>query len=149
MEDRKILTQVYEILKLLSDDEFNKIPIEIIKMIEENKDNNYIWKYNDTIPLKNQNIDRGTVAVLSYININYLLDTEQRKNIEDIILYNEKKAESLKREKYDPNQMFNKYKLNNSNAEININADLAITKTKKDNIIIKILNKIKRFLQKT
>ncbi len=149
MEDRKILTQVYEILKFLSEDEFNKIPIEIIKMIEENKDNNYIWKYNDKIPLKNQNIDRGTVAVLSYININYLLDTEQRKNIEDIILYNEKKAESLKREKYDPNKMFNKYKLNNSNAEININADLAITKTKKDNIIIKIVNKIKRFLQKT
>jgi len=147
MEDRKILTQVYEILKFLSEDEFNKIPIEIIKIIEENKDNNYIWKYNDTIPLKNQNIDRGTVAVLSYININYLLDTEQRKNIEDIILYNEKKAESLKREKYDPNKMFNKYKLNNSNIEINKDENLALTKTKKDNIIIKIVNKIKFFLQ--
>ena len=147
MEDRKILTQVYEILKFLSEDEFNKIPIEIIKMIEENKDNNYIWKYNDTIPLKNQNIDRGTVAVLAYININYLLDPEQRKSVEDIILYNEKKAESLKREKYDPNKMFNKYKLNNSNIEINKDENLALTKTKKDNIIIKIMNKIKFFLQ--
>lgn len=81
----KSFVEVDEILKYLSQDDFNKIPEDVIKIIRENKDKNYIWKYDKTKKLKDQNIDDVTVAILSYINIEYLLNDSQKKFILNVI----------------------------------------------------------------
>lgn len=79
MEYEKCLVQVYEILNHLVEEELLKIPEKVIKKIEEKKDKNYIWLYDETKDLTNQEVDRKTIAILSYINIEYLLNKEEKE----------------------------------------------------------------------
>lgn len=91
MEYEKCLVQVYEILNRLEDEDLEKIPIRVIKNIEDKMDRSYIWKYDDTKTLEEQAIDRKTVALLSYINMEYLLNEEERETLKEIHIANEAK----------------------------------------------------------
>lgn len=91
MEYEKCLVQVYEILNHLDDEEIIKIPESVIKNIEEKKDKNYTWIYDETKSLVEQDLDRKTVAILSYINIEYLLNEEEKEMLEEIHEANEEK----------------------------------------------------------
>lgn len=145
MEDKKVLTEVYEILKHLSDEDFKKIPDDVISLIKENKDNGYIWKYDENVDLEEQKINRNTAIILSFINTEYLLNQKQKKLMEEIHLYNEQKLEDEKRKKYNLNDIFMKEKSN----IVNINQNVTdIIEVKKESLFIKILNKIKKFLIK-
>ena len=44
----KSLVEVQEILNYLPDEDYEKIPDEIINLINENKDPNYIWNYDES-----------------------------------------------------------------------------------------------------
>lgn len=91
MEYEKCLVQVYEILNHLEDEEIAKIPEEMIKRIEEKKDKNYKWEYDESKPLTEQVIDRKTIALLSYINLEYLLDIEEKEIIKEMHEQNEER----------------------------------------------------------
>ena len=65
----KSLTEVYEVLKHLSQIEYNKIPKDAIDVIVQNKDNNYKWTYNESKSLSEQGLSREAVAILSFINL--------------------------------------------------------------------------------
>ncbi len=91
MEYEKCLVQVYEILNHLEDEEIEKIPERIIKNIEEKMDKSYIWQYDETKSLEQQEIDRKATAILSYINMEYLLNDEERDVIEQLHKVNEEK----------------------------------------------------------
>lgn len=135
MEDKKVLTEVYEILKHLSSESFNKIPSNVINLIKENKDENYIFKYDVSKSLQEQNISRDAVAVLSYINMEYLLNDRQRKFIENLHKQNEDDLEQQKREKYNSNTLF-------SNQNKSINKDTALVEYTKEKWYKKFINKI-------
>lgn len=89
-EYKKRLVEVDEILKHLSQKDYNKIPEEIKEAIVENKDKTYKWKYDNTKKLKEQDVPDDTIAILSYINMEYLLNKEQKKFVEKIHELNEK-----------------------------------------------------------
>ena len=91
MEYEKCLVQVYEILNHLDEEELYKIPEIVIKKIEDKKDKNYIWIYDETKDLKNQEIDRKTIAILSYINLEYLLNEEEKDILIKMHEFNEEK----------------------------------------------------------
>lgn len=91
MEYEKCLVQVYEILNHLDDEEITKIPERVIKNIEEKKDKKFIWTYDETKSLLEQEIDRKTVAILSYINIEYLLNEEEKETLNELHESNEEK----------------------------------------------------------
>lgn len=129
MEDKKVLTEVYEILKHLSNENYTKIPNNVINLIKENKDENYIWRYDIAKSLTEQNISRDAVAVLSYINMEYLLNDRQRGFIENLHKQNEEDLEQQKREKYNSDTLF-KVKKNNVNTT-NENTSLVIAKKEK------------------
>lgn len=135
MEDKKVLTEVYEILKHLSSESFNKIPSNVINLIKENKDENYIFKYDVSKSLQEQNISRDAVAVLSYINMEYLLNDRQRKFIENLHKQNEDDLEPQKREKYNSDTLF-------SNQNKSINKDTALVEYTKEKWYKKFINKI-------
>ena len=84
MENEKCLVQLNETLKYLKEEDLNKIPLEIRKAINEEKDKQYKWDYDESKSLQEQNIDRKTIAMLSYLNMKYLLDEEQRKMMKEI-----------------------------------------------------------------
>lgn len=134
------LVEIDEILSYLNEDELEKIPEEVRNYIKENKSTDYIWEYNEDKPLEEQNISRETLALLSYLNMKYLLNEQQRKVMEQIHKYNESKIESEKAAKYQTEDLFKKtnYEIQEDNTEMVVY---------KENILKKILNKIKSFFK--
>lgn len=98
MEYEKCLVQLDEILKYLSDENLQKIPNEIKESIKSEKDKNYLWKYDESKALNEQNLDRKTIVILSYLNMEYLLNTKQKEFIKRIHDFNEEKLEKEKQE---------------------------------------------------
>ena len=86
----KTLVEVDEILKQMNQRDLQKIPKDVLVAIEENKDKNYSWQYDLAKPLQDQNITRDTVAMLSYLNIQYLLNEKQKKFMMKIHKLNQK-----------------------------------------------------------
>jgi len=139
MEDTKCLAELDEILNYLSKEELEKIPQEVREAIAENKDKKYIWKYDESKELKNQNLNRKTIAMLSYINMKYLLNEEQKKIMQEIHRNNERKLEEEKSLKYKSDNLFEK---NNKFEEI------ALTKINQEKWYKKIMLYIKNIFNK-
>ena len=59
----KACTETLKIIDLLSVEDFKKIPDNVIKLLEENKDKSYIFEYDYTKNLTNQNIENLTKAI--------------------------------------------------------------------------------------
>ena len=138
----KRLVEVDEVLKYLKVDELKKIPEEIRQMIKANKDKDYVWKYDETKKLKNQNLSRDTFAFLSYLNMEYLLNEEQKKLMNQIHMENERKEEEIKSEKYKTEDLFKK---NTNKIETKTyQNDLEIVEYK-ETIFRRVINKIKKF----
>ena len=91
VEYKKRLVEVDEILSYLPDDCAVKIPKDVIKVIKEEKDKEYKWSYDENKNLEEQNISRDTMALLSYINLKYLLSEEQKEVMIKIHYLNEQK----------------------------------------------------------
>ena len=105
---KKRFVEVDEIIKYLPKKEFSKIPSNLIDLIEKNKDSKYIWKYDNNKKLEEQNIHKDTIAILSYINMKYILEDNQKMLMKNLHNYNEMKSEKLKREKFNPKTIFKK-----------------------------------------
>lgn len=138
----KRLVEVDEVLKYLKVDELKKIPEEIRQMIKVNKDKDYVWEYDENKKLKNQNLSRDTFAFLSYLNMEYLLNEEQKKLMNQIHMENERKEEEIKSEKYKTDDLFKK---NTNKIETkSYQNDLEIVEYK-ETIFRRVINKIKKF----
>lgn len=106
MEDTKCLVELDEVLKFLNDDDLIKIPEDIRNAINKEKDKQYIWHYDKTKNLSEQNINRKTVAMLSYLNMEYLLNKEQKELMKKLHEFNEQKTKKEKTVKYNSNDIF-------------------------------------------
>lgn len=110
----KRLVEVETILKKLDKNYINKIPTEIWDFIEKNKDDQYTFFYDDNIELLNQNLNIDTIAILSYINMQYLLDEKSKKEVEEILIKDGAFLEQQKMKKYNPENIFkNKENIDN------------------------------------
>lgn len=105
-ELNKRLVEVETILKKLDENYINKIPTEIWDFIEKNKDDQYTFFYDDNIELLNQNLNIDTIAILSYINMQYLLDEKSKKEVEEILIKDGAFLEQQKVKKYNPENIF-------------------------------------------
>jgi len=93
--DRKIenihqrLAEVNEILKYLSPNLKNKIPKAVFYSIKDNMDKSYKFEIDKTKKIYEQDINRDTIAILSYINLTYLVNDEQREYLNIMYKMNE------------------------------------------------------------
>ncbi len=143
----KRLVEVDEILNYLSEDDLQKIPEDIRNAIKEKKDKEYAWKYDETKPLKEQNLSRDTIVILSYLNIEFLLNEEQKELMHQIHALNEKKAEEKKKEMYSADNLFkNKKQENVQNEQPEENS---LIESKKENIFVRIISRIKNLFLRT
>ena len=106
---KKRFVEVDEIIKYLPKKDLIKIPNDLIDLIRENKDSKYIWKYDSNKKLEEQNIHKDTIAILSYINMKYILEDNQKMLMKNLHDCNEMKSEKLKREKFNPETVFKKH----------------------------------------
>ena len=138
MEYKKCLVELDEILKYLSQEDLAKIPEEIRKAIKEKKDMQYNWEYDESKELKDQNINRKTIAMLSYLNMEYLLNKEQKRFLEELHMANENKNEKEKVKKYGINNIFNN----------NVKEETALQEVKEKKWYEKLLSFLKKIIRK-
>ena len=137
---KEAFAEVLEILKNSDENIINKIPKNFINFLDENKDKNYIVK----IDFSNENWEdytkQETQAILALIYRDYIVSPEQRERLlaeenEELI-----KAEKQLREKYNPDNIFEKHNKPQEEHQNNV----SITEYK-DPIFKRIINIIKRF----
>ena len=136
----KRLVEVDEILDLLPQDDLSKIPEDIREMIKDNKNKEYEWKFDKEKELKDQELNRDTIVILSYLNMKYLLNKEQKELMGKIYKLNEVKAEKIKEEKYKADDLF---KDNNIETD-NQNTQMILYK---ENIFMKLFKRIKNLFK--
>lgn len=89
---RKRLVEVDEVLKHMSKIDFEKIPENIRNIIKKIKDPDYIWVYDCNKGLCEQGLSRDTIIILSYLNMEYMLDDNQKQLMKEIHEFNEMKS---------------------------------------------------------
>ena len=102
-------SEVYGILKALGDKYINKLPKTVLKVITESKEENYNPEYSMSIPLKEQKINRKSLAMIALLHYNYWCETEEdRVKLKNILETNEEKHQKEMQEKYSNDKIFNK-----------------------------------------
>ncbi|MBR0491937.1 MAG: hypothetical protein IJJ82_07860 [Clostridia bacterium] len=143
----KRLVEVEAVLERLEDKYKKKIPLEIWEYIKKNKDTTYDFYFDDNKPLENQKLNIDTIAMLTYINMEYLLDEEQKKEMLRLLREDEAFAEEKKKEQYKTEDLFRNRKDNQRAIDGNTNNEKAMTKYK-ESFFKKIINKIKKLFSR-
>lgn len=105
---QKALTEVYEILRYLEEDSYRKIPKDIIKAIEENRDLEYNYFIDESLSFFEQEMLPETKAILFHFYRDYLTTPAKRKKIMDYQNRELQLWEETKRQRYNPNHIFYK-----------------------------------------
>ena len=136
--------EVSTILSFLDIEEYNKIPKDVIEVIERNKNTEYIFEINENIELKEQNLLKETKAILFNIFRDYLASSEQREKIIKFQKAERQKLNEIKQKNYNYNNIFNNNNQhNNNNNEIKITENTALCEIK-ENFITKIIKFFKK-----
>ena len=98
---RNAYTEVYTILQDLDEEEYKKIPPEVIKAIEKNRNLEYNIELDEDLELKEQSLLPQTKAILFNLFRDYLATPEQKEKI--IKMQNEERAKIELKKK----QMYN------------------------------------------
>lgn len=147
LSTRQAYSEVEVFLSLLEDEQINKVPKQLIKLFQEEKDYNYKKIIDPSKPIKDQDLKEETLAIISLLNLEYWCDDEQEKERLRKTYYNNQKAyEEVFQITFDPDKIFKKdYKTNemqdNDNTE-NIGTNLITFQ--RETIVRKIIRIIKR-----
>ena len=142
MNNRKnAYTEVYTILQELNEEEYNKIPPEVVEAIKVNRNEEYKYELDDELELKEQSMLPETKAILFNLFRDYLATPEQKAKI--IRMQNEErqKNELKKQQRYNTDVFSNKQKENIAKQ----NNEVTQIVKYKENLFKRILDKIKRF----
>ena len=138
---KEAFSEVYDIIYNFEIN--NKIPKSFIELIDNNRDKQYKVNIDYTKSINDQELQKGTRVILALIYRDYLCSQEERENLikqdKEIL----EKIEEEKREKYNYDNIFKNKETPEIKKEI-----VAIVEYKQSNFILKILNKIKKFLNK-
>ena len=106
---KEMYSEVYGILKALGNKYIDKLPKTVLKVITECKEENYNPEYSMSIPLKEQDINRKSLAMITLFHYNYWCETEEeRKKFKNMLETNEEKHQKEMQEKYSNDKIFNK-----------------------------------------
>ena len=106
---KEMYSEVYGILKALGNKYIDKLPKTVLKVITECKEENYNPEYSMSVPLKEQDINRKSLAMIALFHYNYWCETEdERKKFKNMLETNEEKHQKEMKEKYSNDKIFNK-----------------------------------------
>ena len=110
-------TEVYEILEQLDEEEYNKIPSNVITAIRENRNTEYEFELDDESELKEQELLPETKAILFNIFRDYLSTPEQKEKIIKMQAEERLKNEQKKANQYNSDLFANKQKVQSGEIE--------------------------------
>ena len=147
---KNAFTEVYTILNYIEDVDYEKIPPEVLEVIEENKNQDYEYEMNEEVDIFSQPMLPETKAILFNFFRDYWATPEQTEKIKRMQKEEMQKIEEKKKQQYGDYNVFknNASNENESNNNSNItnatNAEnTSLIEVKKDSVITKIINKIK------
>ena len=98
--------EINEILKYLPKEEVEKIPSKLREFFKEVSSKDYVTNINPNMPLDKQQIKEKTKDIIALIYRNYWCSEEERKELDQKLIENDKKFEEELREKYNPDNIF-------------------------------------------
>ena len=139
--------EAYTILQELNEEEYSKIPPEVIQALKENRNEEYNYELDEDQELKYQPMLPETKAILFNIFRDYLSTPEQKEKIKKMQSEERAKLEIKKKEQYNTENMF---KLNTlkETQEGTVKETEALVKVKKENWLKKAIEKIKNLFKK-
>jgi len=140
LEYANAYSEVLEILKHISQEDYDKIPKEKIMLFQNNYNKEYNFTYDMNKTLDEQNVSKKAKTIIAILFRDYWSTDIQREKIKAKEEYDRKIKEQ---EKYNPDNIF-KPKETVSNYESS-NFPIEI---KKENLIQKILNFIKNIFRR-
>lgn len=143
---KKALVEVEAVLSCLNYMDYKKIPQNIIEAIKVNKDENYIFEYDENLDYKDWNLMLETKAILYNLFKQYLATNEQKEYYKQKELIERNRIEKEKKQKYNVDNLFKVKSLKeNQQEEVKENSELI---KYKEPILKRIINKIKAIFGK-
>ena len=107
-------SEVLEILKYISKEDYEKIPNSKIELFETNHNEDYIFKYNPNKTLDEQNVSKTAKAIIAILFRDYWATEIQKEKIITKQNYDRKQLEEKKKERYNSDNLFknNEKKIN-------------------------------------
>lgn len=103
---KNAFTEVHEILKYLDEIDYNKIPNDIISVIEENRNKEYQYFIDESISLSEQKMLQETKAILFNLFKDYFSTDEQKDKINNFQKAERARIENEKKDNYNENNIF-------------------------------------------
>lgn len=138
---REACVEVLAILDNTPYEDKKNIPQKFVEFLKENASKTYQISFESDKEIKDLNLKKETKSLLSVIYYNYLCPDNKKQEYVELLKSNKNKYEEEIREKYNPDNIF---KNDITYKEHSVSNELALTKYK-ENIITKIINKIKAF----
>lgn len=142
-------TEVLDILKYISKEDYEKIPKSKIKVFEENCNKNYNFTYDENKTLDEQNVSEITKAIIAILFRDYWATKEQRY----IIIKKQQEIKDQKQKelmaKFEQNKNISEKDLKKVNvaSDLDIDIDYArgtnLETYKEENIFKRIISKIR------
>ena len=113
-------SEVLEILKYISVEDYNKIPKEKIKLFKTNANYDYSFQYNPNKTLNEQNVSKIAKGIIAILFRDYWATEIQREKIISKQNYDRQKMEEEKKERYNADTLFSNKKniiINEENEE--------------------------------
>ena len=142
----KAYTEVNCLLEYLPQSYIDKLPKKLIELIKEHSDNQYYISIDTNKSLLEQDFSKKTKDLIAVIKYNYWSTDEERQQLKKIFYENENKYQKELLEKYNPNDIFKK-KESKTDISDNIEPNLQMVEYK-ENIFIRLFNKIKNIFRK-
>ena len=131
--------EINEILKYIPEEEVNKIPVKLREFFKEIENKDYVVNINPNILLENQDLKEETKDIIALIYRNYWCSEEEKKELDQKLIENDKRFEEKLREKYNPDNIFK----NNVSSEKEEIKDQSLVVTNTEKWYKKFLNFIK------
>lgn len=137
---QKAYKELYCVIQILTEEEKNKIPIELIENIKKNMNSTYDFFIDKDKSILEQNLMPQTQALIIEIYQKYLAPEEDKVKWEKYNQICYQKSEQEKRKKYNPENLFKVEKVEMEEKQINSSEQIIV---KNKSFIKRIIEKIK------
>lgn len=136
--------EVYVILQNIDKKDYDLVPEAFIKMVENNMNKDYNFELNSNEDFENQELLQETKAILAYLYLNYWGTEEEKVIIKQKFNQDILREEEEKRQKYNPDNLFER----KVTKQIPQKEEVQIVEYKKENVVTKLMKKIRKLFTK-
>lgn len=149
IKKKKMYSEVYNIINLLGNEYIMKLPEELYKTLERERDTLYNPQYDLNKEITEQNISSTSLAMITLINLKYWCkDENEKEELKSILNGNEEKYQLEMKAKYDLEKvLYKKNNISNLEKENEMMASKNSLVKIKENLFTTILKKIKKFFE--